>query len=42
MTAIEKVTNLQGFVSLDEIKLFTLRNTSFISVGNPYISLLRI
>ena len=40
---VEKVTNLQGFISLEEIKLFSLmRNTNFISVGNPYISLLRI
>ena len=43
VTAIEKVTNLQGFISLEEIKLFRLmRNANFISVRNPYISLLRM
>ena len=43
MTDIEKVTNLQVFISLEEIKLLMLlRNTNFISVRNPYISLLRI
>ena len=42
-TAIEKVTNLQGFISLDEINVFMLlRNTNFISVRNSYISSLRI
>ena len=42
MTAIEKVTNLQGFISLEEINLFRLmRNTNFISVTNFYISLLK-
>ena len=43
VTTTEKVTNLQGFISLEEIKLFRLmRNTNFVSVRNPYISLLRI
>ena len=43
MTAIGKVTSLQGFISLEEINLFRLmRNTNFILVTNPYISLLRI
>ena len=40
VTATVKVTKLQGFISLQEIKLFRLmRNTNFISVRNPYISL---
>ena len=35
VTATEKVTNLLGFISLEEIKLFKLvRNTNFISVWN--------
>ena len=43
VTFTEKVTNLLGFISLEEIKLFRLmRNTNFISVRNPYIPLLRI
>ena len=42
VTAIEKVTNLQGFISLEEVKLLRLlKNTNFISVRNPYIPLLK-
>ena len=38
VTAIERVTNLQGFISLEEINLFRLlRKTNFISITNSYI-----
>ena len=41
----EKVINLQGFISIEEIKLvMLLRNSNFLLVRNPYrsISLFRI
>ena len=43
VTATEKVTNLKGVISLEEIKLYRLmRNTNYFSVRNHSISLLRI